>query len=296
MALKTLSFRGIDAWLQDRNGTRIDLKLEPAVQAGNQITAVVKVENAQKGYSVEWCTSQDAPAINALCEVFRPTAKSGQIKNCRIAGDYMSENDGQTQSRSSKGRLELPGIARDAWLRAPSIGTGDLSISFVTLEIRRLRETPQETENTNKSSELVANNIDLLDKEEEAYIIFRFEFHKTLWIMAFMSSISAIGSLSSSRTSGPKTLERPTLSTTAPRVRPSELSESSGSESEGPPLASVLAAKRKKHIQPDVDTTLNTRPGPLSTDGVPRLLSERHVDLLVGKRNSKRFESNKFTA
>jgi hypothetical protein len=46
MALNTLSFRGIDAWLQDRNGTRIDL--EPAVQAGNQITAVVKVENAQK--------------------------------------------------------------------------------------------------------------------------------------------------------------------------------------------------------------------------------------------------------
>jgi hypothetical protein len=40
----------------------------------------------------------------------------------------MAENDSQTQSRSSKGRLELPGIARDAWLRAPSIGTGDLSI------------------------------------------------------------------------------------------------------------------------------------------------------------------------
>ncbi|KAJ7891259.1 hypothetical protein B0H14DRAFT_1071454 [Mycena olivaceomarginata] len=190
------------------------------------------VENAQKGYSVEWCTSQDAPAINALCEVFRPTAKSGQIRTCRIANDYMAENDSQTQSRSSKGQLELPGIARDAWLRAPSIGTG-----FVTLEIRRLRETPQEAENTNKSSELVANNIDLLD---EAYIIFRFEFHKTV-------PNNTIGSLSSSRTSGPKIPERPTLSTAASRVRPSELSESSGSESEGPSLASVLATKQKKH-------------------------------------------------
>jgi hypothetical protein len=63
-------------------------------------------------------------------------------------------------------------------------GCTSLSISpttgFVTLEIRRLRETPQEAENTNKSSELVANNIDLLDEEEEAYIIFRFEFHKTV--------------------------------------------------------------------------------------------------------------------
>ncbi|KAF7353779.1 hypothetical protein MVEN_01063400 [Mycena venus] len=251
MTLNTLSHHGIDAWLQDNKGRRFTFG--PPVVDGNQITAVIELEN-RKSYSLAWCTSRDAPPVNALCEVFRPAGKSGHIKTCRIANHYMADNDPETQSRSSKGRLELP-LQRDTWLWTPPGGAG-----FVTLEIRRLRKPPKETErpdDNNPGLVVCEFNIDLHDDDkgraaQRPHIVFRFEFktkgmpHESKRPIRppYKKNIDATSSTRITRRRPSTRLEA------ARRDQMSELSELSSSESEfeGPPLSSVLANKQE-HIQ-----------------------------------------------
>ncbi|KAJ6497108.1 hypothetical protein C8R47DRAFT_1113868 [Mycena vitilis] len=240
MNLDTLSHLGIDACLQDPKGKRFPLG-EPSVK-GNTITAVIEVENP-RSYSMEWRAGPNAGAISAWCEVFRPAGKAGYIKVVRIANHYMAENDPQTQSRSSKGRLELP-LRRDAWLWTPRSGTG-----FVTLEIRRLRKPPSESKRPNNDhpgSVVFKTDVDMLDDDSDGagkppYIIFRFEFKPK-----YISDRAAEPPSSSLMTR--RTNQRPSLRRSKAPVREmsSDLSElPSDSEAEGPPLAVLVASKQK---------------------------------------------------
>ncbi|KAJ7491108.1 hypothetical protein FB451DRAFT_1514539 [Mycena latifolia] len=165
MPADALSHRGIDAWLQDPKGRHLALNA-PAIVEENQITTIIEFEKSQ---------TQDAPPINAWCEIFRPE-KSGDPKIVRVANQIMAANDKETQSRSSQGRLELP-LQRDNWLWMPR--SSPQGLWHLCL---RLRKTPKETERpdeNNPRSLLYEFDIDLLDKPPKPpYIIFRFEFKR----------------------------------------------------------------------------------------------------------------------
>ncbi|KAJ6546848.1 hypothetical protein B0H19DRAFT_1162758 [Mycena capillaripes] len=236
MELDTLSHHGIDAWLQDPKGNRFPLG--PPIVDGNKITTVIELDNP-KSYSLEWCTSPGAPAINAWCELFRPAGKAGHIKMVRIANHYMAENDLRTQSRSSKGRLELP-LQRDAWLWTPRS-----KIGVISLEIRRLRSPPRETERQdekNPGSLIYEIDVDMLDDDNSnsggetkpPYVIFRFQFKPE------EMSDERTDSSSSSQISRRGTRHSSLRSKKTTREKSSDLSELSESEPEEPPVASGL--------------------------------------------------------
>ncbi|KAJ7084790.1 hypothetical protein B0H15DRAFT_381156 [Mycena belliarum] len=201
-AADTLSHLGIDAWLQDPEGNH--LALPPASVHGNRITTTIEVEKPQvielkyleliasslvQRFSIHWCKSRNAPSINAWCEIFRPSGKSGLIEITRIANQIMAANDEGTQSRSSQGRLELP-LQRDNWLWMPRSREG-----FVSLEIRRLLEIPKETKRVDANNpqsilyEVVTNLRDTTDMPP--YVVFRFEFKPTQ--RTFSVSVSPYG-------------------------------------------------------------------------------------------------------
>ncbi|KAJ7771473.1 hypothetical protein B0H16DRAFT_1451590 [Mycena metata] len=69
MKLSMLSHRGIDSWLQNPNGTRLAFPRAPVVQ-GNIITAVIEVDDP-KSYSVEWCNSLGATAVEKKSARYR---------------------------------------------------------------------------------------------------------------------------------------------------------------------------------------------------------------------------------
>ncbi|KAJ7184450.1 hypothetical protein C8R46DRAFT_1026360 [Mycena filopes] len=154
----TLSLRGIEAWLQDTTGERLPFASGAPKVDGNTIAVVMEVENSKR-FSVNWRKIPAAPAINAWCEIFRPTGRGGIMKIKRVANHSMDENLPVTQSRSSRGRLEPP-LLPDQWLWTPRSGEG-----YIMLEIRRLHQPPKDiilcVENT---------------PEEAPYIVFRFEF------------------------------------------------------------------------------------------------------------------------
>ncbi|KAJ7494459.1 hypothetical protein B0H11DRAFT_2004733 [Mycena galericulata] len=179
----TLSYRGIDAWLHGKDGKH--LPLGPVVVEGNQITTVVELKSP-KAYHLMWCKSRDAPSINARCDMFRPAGKTGFIETARIANYYMNADDAQTQSRSSKGRLEHP-LPRDSWLWTPKRRPG-----FVSLEIRRLQGPAKEIQRrdeTGPGTKLYEMSLDYLDEiDAPPYIIFRFEFKQTVEETAGSSS------------------------------------------------------------------------------------------------------------
>ncbi|KAJ7684453.1 hypothetical protein DFH06DRAFT_1462784 [Mycena polygramma] len=287
MVLDTLSLRGIDAYLQDPKGKRFPLG-KPKVN-GNMITAAIEVENP-RSYSMEWCTSMNARAISAWCEVFRSGGRAGHIKVVQIANHYMAENEPQTQSRSSRGRLEHPTLHRDAWLWTPPSKPG-----FVTLEIRRLRKPPSETKRPNNQpgSVLLKTDVDMLDDDSEGagkppYIIFRFEFKPK-----HISDGEAGSSPSSSLRSRRRTIRRSPLKRSKAPVREmsSDLSDelSSASEPEGPPL-SILAKKQKNvhGAKEDAGATLANDNGrsPPAARAAKRAApaAEGDVDLILRKR------------
>ncbi|KAJ7885396.1 hypothetical protein B0H13DRAFT_1889611 [Mycena leptocephala] len=247
----------------------------PPIVNGNQIMTTIKVDRP-KSYSLEWCKSQDAPAINAWCEIFRPAGKSGHVKIVRIANHYMAEDDPRTQSRSSKGRLELP-LQRDTWLWTPPTPK-----RFVSLEVRRLRKPPKEKkrlEQDNPGSLLYETDVDMFDGDGVPYITFRFEFE-----VRENTDKKTDLSVSSSRMSR-RGIRRAPLryrSKQDPRGKSSDLSELSSSESDpdGPPLASVVARK-KKHSQVEVR-------GATSSNNVSaeQVAPEGNIDLLLKKRKT----------
>ncbi|KAJ6606325.1 hypothetical protein DFH09DRAFT_5967 [Mycena vulgaris] len=71
MQADTLSHRGIDAWLQDPQGRRLNFSTTPALAVEHQMTAVIELKKPQ-AFHLNWCKSRDAPSINAWCEIFRP--------------------------------------------------------------------------------------------------------------------------------------------------------------------------------------------------------------------------------
>ncbi|KAJ7184473.1 hypothetical protein C8R46DRAFT_1064157 [Mycena filopes] len=172
MELNTLSHRGIDAWLEGPDGIRLPFR--PAVtKEGNSITAVIEVGSpGPTSYSVGWCKSPGALAINAWCEIFRPTGK----KVMRIGNHTMDKEDETTQVRSSRGRLVHP-FAPHARLRFPRSGEG-----FVSLEVRRLRGRPTETvlpDQNERGHILTDSHVDMVDDDEAVppmppHIVFKF--------------------------------------------------------------------------------------------------------------------------
>ncbi|KAJ7684455.1 hypothetical protein DFH06DRAFT_1155701 [Mycena polygramma] len=250
MELDALSFHGINAYLQDPKGKRFPLG-KPSVN-GNTITAVIELDNP-RSYSLEWSTSLNARAISAWCEVFRPSGKAGHVKVVRIANHYMAENDPQTQSRSSRGRLELP-LHRDAWLWTPRLGP---RTGFVTLEIRRLRKPPRETkrpDDDHPGSVVYETDVEMLDDDDDSdgagkppHIIFRFDFKP--------KQVSDSQSESPLPLISRRTIRRsPLRSKGDEREISSDLSElSSDPEPEGP-SPSVLENKQKNVHQAEEDT------------------------------------------
>ncbi|KAJ7348948.1 hypothetical protein DFH08DRAFT_807538 [Mycena albidolilacea] len=96
-----LSFRGIEAWLQDSEGKPFALGPSVVDVDGNRIITLVG-----KSYSVEWRKCPDAPPINALCEIYR--------REGRVTNHYMVENDGETQLirlRKPPKEIETPNTA-----------------------------------------------------------------------------------------------------------------------------------------------------------------------------------------
>jgi hypothetical protein len=96
----------------------------------------------------------------------------------------MSADDPQTQSRSTRGRLELP-LKQDAWLGLPYNQKKHNRVKprkgFISLEIRRLRNPPAETQQEGIDSLVNTVKMEMLDDDDEAaanppFIIFRFEF------------------------------------------------------------------------------------------------------------------------
>ncbi|KAJ7144916.1 hypothetical protein C8R43DRAFT_1237684 [Mycena crocata] len=230
-----LTHNGIDSWLEDSKGKR--LELGAAVVNGNQINTVIEVDNV-KSYCLKWRKNQNFASINAWCEIYRPAGKSGHVKTVCIANHHMADNDSRTQSRSSRGRLEPP-LQKDAWLWQPRSLKG-----FVCLEIRRLRTPPEvvhrpDVDNPGSMVEVVEKTL-LDDVEKPPYIIFRFEFipkkppQHTKTALAFLS--------------GTKTRRSRRSKLEETRGISSELSELSDSESEreGPPLASASTNKRSQ--------------------------------------------------
>ncbi|KAJ7771462.1 hypothetical protein B0H16DRAFT_1881099 [Mycena metata] len=248
MKLSTLSHRGIDAWLQDPNGARLTFPRAAVVQ-GNIITAVIEVEDP-KSYSVEWCKSSGATAMNAWCEIFRPSGKSGFVKTTRIANHTMAADSPETQSRSSRDRLELP-LQRNAWLWTPRSGEG-----FVSLEIRRMRKPSRETADSKKrpGSIIYDTPVDMLDDDDmPPHIIFRFEFALEKSAKARISFRESVLAPKTSKRGGRrvhKSRQQPLRSNRAQNARrPSDLSDLSSSESEPEePLVTLREKNQRIHV------------------------------------------------
>ncbi|KAJ7118908.1 hypothetical protein C8R44DRAFT_185810 [Mycena epipterygia] len=168
-----LTHLGIDVWLEDRNGSHLPLGLAVVDVNLNKISTVIKIEHPQ-GYCVRWRKNEAASPMNAWCEIFRPAGKSGHIKTVRIASHVMVADDAQTQTRSSKGRLEHP-LPKDAWLWPPRSGTG-----FVFLKITQLRTPPTEVERKDQEHpEIILYEFDkdtVLEDDMLSSIIFQFKF------------------------------------------------------------------------------------------------------------------------
>ncbi|KAJ7644455.1 hypothetical protein FB45DRAFT_897967 [Roridomyces roridus] len=149
MNLNALELEGIRAWLEDNKKNR--LPLGPAVIEGNKISTVIQVTK-KRSYHLHWCTVDGSKPIHARCEIFCPDfpspnspqkkTRSKKSSTIRIANHHMSGADPQTQSRSTKNRLEDP-LQRDAWLEAKGDSPGGAE-NFIALEIRLLREAPSE--------------------------------------------------------------------------------------------------------------------------------------------------------
>ncbi|KAJ6620340.1 hypothetical protein B0H10DRAFT_2022414 [Mycena sp. CBHHK59/15] len=236
-----LTHRGMEAWLEGPKG--VHLAHGPSVVDENQISAVIQVENEQR-YHLRWRRVPEAPPVDAWCEIFRPSGKHGNMKIVRIANDIMASNDDQTQSRSTKRRLELP-LLTDAWLwttRSPG--------AFVVLKIRRLRRPPTETSHRGPRNSMVYEmDTDLIDDEDEGippYIVFLFTFQTT------QQSDEKVSPASSSRMPGRDTHYKG--SSTSVRVPTSQSdfhhddSESSVLTSPEPsgPQSAVVRGKRKR--------------------------------------------------
>ncbi|KAJ7042078.1 hypothetical protein C8F04DRAFT_1078224 [Mycena alexandri] len=219
MTPNTLSHRGMDAWLQSPDETRLQFS-GPALVEDNTITVVIEVENP-KSYHLEWCKSSGATAMNAWCEIFRPIGKS-RTRIGRIANGSMAADSPATQSCSSRDQLELP-LNRDAWLWSPRSGEG-----FVSLEIRRMRKPAHETVQKEESKYVVYETpVDMIDDPDTGmppYIIFRFEFKQR------------------ARSSNPQSA--PTSEHGDRRISGPE-SRASTSDPSPPPLTSVLAKSHK---------------------------------------------------
>ncbi|KAJ7778701.1 hypothetical protein DFH07DRAFT_795656 [Mycena maculata] len=281
METDKLTHLGIDAYLQGRDGGR--LPLGPPSVDGNQITTLVEMLENPKPYCLKWCKNQDSPSINAWCEIFRPSVrvKSGHRKIVRVANHFMSSDDDQTQSRSSKGRLELP-LQRDAWLWTPRSGSG-----FVSLEIRRLRTPPKETERpdeANPGSLLYEVDMDMLDDDAKGmamppYIIFRFEFKPIE---------NGDGKTSPVVLSGKKRLEarRSTLHRKrVQRIQSSDLSELSSSEPEPEGTSAVASSSidKRKVVNTRKDDPQNNNKRSQRPDSEA---SEQGIDVLLKKRKA----------
>ncbi|KAJ7221618.1 hypothetical protein GGX14DRAFT_430452 [Mycena pura] len=156
----TISHRGVRAWLQDDDGNRIPLG--HAVIDGGKVTTVVQVKKTTC-YSIGWCKTEDGPALNARCEILRPSY-SGRNMKVRIGHHFMAADDEQTQTQHfSKNNLGLP-----------------LKIQYTRfLEIRRLREPPKETQRMQDNKLVREMVFDYLDNPEQGlppFITFQFEF------------------------------------------------------------------------------------------------------------------------
>jgi hypothetical protein len=86
----------------------------------------------------------------------------------------MSADDPQTQSRSTRGRLELP-LKQDAWLGLPYNQKKHNRVKprkgFISLEIRRLRNPPAETQQQGLDSLVNTVKMEMLDDDDEAAAI-----------------------------------------------------------------------------------------------------------------------------
>ncbi|KAJ7042073.1 hypothetical protein C8F04DRAFT_1390913 [Mycena alexandri] len=289
MKPNTLSHRGVDAWLQDPNGTRLVFPRAAVVQ-GNIITAVIEVENP-KSYSVEWCKSQGATAMHAWCEIFRPSRKSGVVSITCIANHSMAADSPETQSRSSRDRLQLP-LQRNAWLWTPRSGEG-----FVSLEIRRMHKPSREMAGKQKrpGSIVYDTRLDMLDDDDmPPHIIFRFEFVLKESIKAKMLAPKTL------KRGGPRVHTRrdqPLRSNRTRKARlPSDLSDLSSSESEPEESLAILQKKNQKPSPPRIHFSATGRGEETSKNAVQLSLEAappRDMVLPFEKRNTTWLENDR---
>jgi len=283
--MNVLGFRDVQAWLQDRDGNHLPLGL--AIVDGNQITTVIEVNpGLPKQYHLHWRTSEGTPRINAWCEVFRPLKRKGvkSDSTVRIANHYMSADNVHSQSRSTRGRLELP-LQRDSWLQTPSRSKEQVkarkSKKFISLSIKRLRTAPVERKSRDKQNPgalVYSFDMDMFDDDEtEPFVIFRFEFKPNT---AQDPQISPGPGL---RTS-PRKLSLQGKKTS--RALSPEISELSSSESEPEvPPSSAAGTRPKGRVQiHSRSTERNKRQRADSdSDGAP---AARDVDAILKKRKT----------
>ncbi|KAJ7122665.1 hypothetical protein C8R43DRAFT_959169 [Mycena crocata] len=176
-----LEFRGVRAWLQDPDGQRLPLSVPPVIH-GNQITASIALAiHAKKKFHLSWCTAPGTPSLNAWCQVFR-SSRHGETT--RATNHYMSSEDIETQSGSTRRQLELP-LPRHAWLSTPYWPDGNRQYrahkGSISLEIRRLCKPPHEREyqDVDKPGTVIYEaDLDIPDDDasKDPFVVFRFDF------------------------------------------------------------------------------------------------------------------------
>ncbi|KAJ7063617.1 hypothetical protein C8F01DRAFT_1133716 [Mycena amicta] len=182
--IESITHRGFCVWLQNSDGNRLALGHPKFNEARDEVTVAVELQKKTL-YSIDWCKVEDAPRVNARCDIFRPD-KEG--KWTRIGNQFMSAaaSDMDTQKRTSIGRLERP-LERDAWLSSAYSG------GCISLEIRRLNVPPKETtrRDNHAKADIYEMVLDYLDSEDPSildpesgspmrpFVTFVFEFKST---------------------------------------------------------------------------------------------------------------------
>ncbi|KAF7377504.1 hypothetical protein MSAN_00172500 [Mycena sanguinolenta] len=126
----TLSHRlGINAWLLDFEGEKIEFAKPPIVE-GKKITAVIAVNKLTSlKYQVAWCKHRGTPDMNTMGGVER-SEPGGEMS--RLANISMGTDDPHSQSVWTRESLLDP-LVEDAWLEIPCDRE-----SLVTLKISLL--------------------------------------------------------------------------------------------------------------------------------------------------------------
>ncbi|KAF7298501.1 hypothetical protein MKEN_01375200 [Mycena kentingensis (nom. inval.)] len=174
--------RGFDVWLTGENHTALKLGQSSLNAEGNRVRIQVSLERETQ-YAVEWCCISEP--VNAVCTVLLSDGTTGG-KPRKVADEWMSTEDEETQKGTTVGRMNLP-YDRDAFLSTPSAAEA----GSVALEIRRLKEPPVETQSIIDSHTGVADwflEADYLDSDDPnlidprthrampAFVTFLFEF------------------------------------------------------------------------------------------------------------------------